>query len=87
MQQVGTIRKSDKENCGDWVCLKAGIVVRRTAAPMSLPSVNATMVIEELGAADGHDDVHHTVTTELFAMSVHSLCAVVDHVYDQLVEL
>ena len=49
-----------------------------------VPSVEATMV--ELGVVDGHGDVHHRGTTELFAMSAQSLCAVVDHVYDQLVK-
>ena len=49
-----------------------------------VPSVEATMV--ELGVVDGHGDVHHKGTTELFAMSAQSLCAVVDHVCDQLVE-
>ena len=49
-----------------------------------VPSVDVTMV--ELGVVDGHGDVHHKGTAELFPMSAHSLCGVVDHVYDQLVE-
>ena len=73
------LQKTDKKNCGDRVCLKPGIVVRRTA------TVDATMVGEQV-VVDGHGDVHHKGTAESFAMSVHSLCAVVHRVCDQLVE-
>ena len=48
-----------------------------------------TMVVEKfprLSVVNDRDDVHHKGTGALFAMSVHKHCAVVDHVYVQLVE-
>ena len=49
-------------------------------------SVSVTMVAEGLNVVDGHGDVHHTGEQALLATSVHKKCAVVDHVYVQLVE-
>ena len=52
-------------------------------------SVGVTMVVEgfpRLREVDDRDDVHHKKITSLLAMSVHQKCAMVDHVYVQLVE-
>ena len=53
-----------------------------------VPSVGVTITVEgfpQLSVMDDHDNVRHKRVGAVFAMSAHKECAVVDHVYVQLV--
>ena len=54
-----------------------------------VPSVGVIMTVEgfpRLSFMYDRDDVHHEGMAAIFAMSVHKKWALVNHVYDQLVE-
>ena len=56
----------------------------------NVPSVGVTMTVEcfpQLSVVDDHDDDRQKKIGALFAMSAHKECAVVDHVYVQLVRV